>query len=255
MVAIDLGDSPTRLVGHARGWAEQLGGRLHLRAVSAAPSDADRTDLAAAASGIPEALAGTHEVLAGSPIPVLVEAAAHFDLTVVGTHGRRHLARLTEGSVAAQVARLVRGPVLVLPEDHEPRGLGAPLRVLVALAQLDLAFVKGVLRWFPPAVDLHLAHVEDDAGLVGGRRGGPAEWPDASAWEARLAEAGIQATLHGVTALGAAPAPEIATMAGDVDPDVLVVRTHGRTGLARLVQGSVSERVLRLVDRPVLVLT
>jgi nucleotide-binding universal stress UspA family protein len=37
------------------------------------------------------------------------------------------------------------------------------------------------------------------------------------------------------------------------DPDLVVMSSHGRTGLGRLVRGSVAERVLRNSPKPVLV--
>jgi universal stress protein A len=49
------------------------------------------------------------------------------------------------------------------------------------------------------------------------------------------------------------PAREIAQLAVDLDADAIVVGTHGRRGIARLVLGSVAERVLRYATCPVLV--
>lgn len=49
------------------------------------------------------------------------------------------------------------------------------------------------------------------------------------------------------------PAREVAQLAVDLDADAIVVGTHGRRGIARLVLGSVAERVLRHATCPVLV--
>ncbi len=49
------------------------------------------------------------------------------------------------------------------------------------------------------------------------------------------------------------PALELARFAADEGCDLLVLGTHGRTGLSRLVLGSVAERVLRRAPLPVLV--
>jgi universal stress protein A len=49
------------------------------------------------------------------------------------------------------------------------------------------------------------------------------------------------------------PARQIAQLAVDLDADAIVVGTHGRRGIARLVLGSVAERVLRYATCPVLV--
>jgi nucleotide-binding universal stress UspA family protein len=49
------------------------------------------------------------------------------------------------------------------------------------------------------------------------------------------------------------PAEQIAQLAADVEADLVVVGTHGRRGLSRLVLGSVAEATLRLAPCPVLV--
>lgn len=49
------------------------------------------------------------------------------------------------------------------------------------------------------------------------------------------------------------PAIAVAQLAADLDADLIVVGTHGRQGLRRLVLGSVAEAVVRLAHVPVLV--
>jgi universal stress protein A len=49
------------------------------------------------------------------------------------------------------------------------------------------------------------------------------------------------------------PAEGIADTATEEGADLVVIGTHGRTGLTRLVIGSVAERVLRIAPCPVLV--
>ncbi len=50
------------------------------------------------------------------------------------------------------------------------------------------------------------------------------------------------------------PGQEIATFADTMHADLIVIASHGRTGLERLLIGSVAERVIRLSHCPVLVL-
>ncbi len=50
------------------------------------------------------------------------------------------------------------------------------------------------------------------------------------------------------------PGHEIALFAEQVEADLIVMPSHGRTGLKRLLMGSVAERVLRLAHCPVLIL-
>lgn len=49
-----------------------------------------------------------------------------------------------------------------------------------------------------------------------------------------------------------APAEEIVRLARECKADVIVLGTHGRTGLARLLAGSVAEEVMRTAPCPVL---
>ena len=49
------------------------------------------------------------------------------------------------------------------------------------------------------------------------------------------------------------PASTIAEMARQEGADLIVVGSHGRAGLDRLILGSVAERVVRLASGPVLV--
>jgi nucleotide-binding universal stress UspA family protein len=49
-----------------------------------------------------------------------------------------------------------------------------------------------------------------------------------------------------------APAPEIVGYAGDRNIDLIVMGTHGRSGVAHLLMGSVAEHVVRLSPCPVM---
>jgi len=50
------------------------------------------------------------------------------------------------------------------------------------------------------------------------------------------------------------PAPEIAAAARKAGADLIAMTTHGRSGLSRLMMGSVAEQVLRLAEIPVFVM-
>jgi nucleotide-binding universal stress UspA family protein len=52
--------------------------------------------------------------------------------------------------------------------------------------------------------------------------------------------------------VGGEPAEEIVRLAGELKCDLIVLGTHGRTGLPRLVLGSVAEQVVRKAPCPVL---
>lgn len=56
------------------------------------------------------------------------------------------------------------------------------------------------------------------------------------------------------TTLFGDPGSQIADLAEDRDAGLIIISSHGRTGMARLLLGSVAERVVRLAPCPVLVL-
>ena len=68
----------------------------------------------------------------------------------------------------------------------------------------------------------------------------------------RLDEAGYEKVLLEV--LVGDPGHEIADLAARMHTDLIVLPSHGRTGIRRLLIGSVAERVVRLAHCPVLVL-
>lgn len=68
-----------------------------------------------------------------------------------------------------------------------------------------------------------------------------------------LAKLDDGANIHRAVRFGD-PSHEITAYAEEVDAGLLVVSSHGRSGLRRLLLGSVAERVVRLAHCPVLVL-
>jgi nucleotide-binding universal stress UspA family protein len=50
------------------------------------------------------------------------------------------------------------------------------------------------------------------------------------------------------------PEEEILAMSGDLDVDLVVLGTHGRHGLEKAIFGSVAEKVLRLSEKPLLLI-
>jgi len=109
--------------------------------------------------------------------------------------------------------------------------------------------------------DIVLLHVLVETPLYGeGLLSGPRvqsvyeaqrKWAE-SALDARIAELrgqGIKATQR--TTMGI-PFEEIVNVAGEEHAEMIVIGTHGRSGLNRVLLGSVAERVIRLAPCPVL---
>ena len=61
------------------------------------------------------------EIRDGAPVEVLVEASATSELLVVGTRGRGGFAGMLLGSTSQGVLQQARGPVLVVPDEADPR--------------------------------------------------------------------------------------------------------------------------------------
>lgn len=100
-----------------------------------------------------------------------------------------------------------------------------------------------------------IVHVEDAAalahpGLFGGLP--PASWPSRQRLNATLPTATEVQFEHDL--LIGEPASEIVEFAIKNDADLIVMGTHGTTGLARILMGSVAEGVVRLAPVPVLTL-
>ena len=72
-------------------------------------------------------------------------------------------------------------------------------------------------------------------------------------WAAYRAQNGVDSTSVRSHLRLEAAAEEIAQLAADLEADLVVVGTHARHGIARLLLGSVAEAVVRLAPCPVLV--
>lgn len=194
---------------------------------------------------------------------ILVYAAEHdIDVIVMGTHGRRGISRAVMGSVAEEVVRHAECPVLtirtrdnetavpyfnhiVVPVDfssHMPALLrhaealaaayDVPLHILHVIERIVLPTAYGIQ---PPELDLSSMRVAAREAI--------------SPYVERLEAHGLEVHTHFRDGY---PATEIldAALANSGAP-LLVLATHGRTGLKRLLLGSVAEKVIRRAPCPV----
>lgn len=165
------------------------------------------------------------------------------DLVVSATHPRAGVARLLSGSVAESVARNVGAPTLLLPIGgagfvHPGSGRVDLRRILVpagsaAEAQRGLDMAR-LLASGSSAKDpeLVLLHVDD------GRPAPEVDAPPGSHITRHVAPGSIDAA--------------ISTMARELDVSLVVMATHGHDGFADVLLGSVTERVLHALERPLL---
>ena len=165
------------------------------------------------------------------------------DLIIMGRHGYTGLTRLLMGSVTARVIGHSPCHVLVVPR-------GVPLNFQRLLIASD-GSVFSEAAW---AAALTLARNMGSA-LIGVAVASSDRDIPATTEVVRNLEAA--ADLHGITLDTMIPMgrPEagIVKAADFKQASLIIVGSHGRTGLKRLLMGSVAERVIGLASCPVLV--
>ena len=191
---------------------------------------------------------------------ILEYGRAHdVDLIVMGTHGRQGIDHLMLGSVAEEIVRNASRPVLTVRYDESTPTATAVRRILVPIdfsefSPLDVAVE--LARTY--GAELDMLHVIEEAVLPTIYGVEPLS-PNAPLYIERtegalrklLDDAGasdVVASQH--VRIGHAPR-RILEFADERRVDLIVLGSHGRTGLSRLLIGSVAEKVVRLAPCPV----
>ena len=181
-------------------------------------------------------------------------------LVVVGTAGRSGLQRVFIGSVADEVLRLAACPVvtvgpavavttgfgtLLYPTDFSPTSLAAwPTAEALAIAGGARVILLHVMPEVPE--DPRISPSERAKLEAGYRRRAEGEAADLLA-KSPLPRTQVQTTLtHGVAE------EQIVNHAVDAPAGLIVMGTHGWSGLVRWTLGSVARRVIRTAPCPVL---
>lgn len=176
-------------------------------------------------------LPGWDLVRTASPAYGILKVAAEKDIDLIAmtTHARSGLRRALLGSVAAEVVAKSRLPVLLTRPDT-PACVRPIQRVLVPVDGDELpSELVSILRFLCPAAGQEVVLL---------RVGGPPPQDLADALE----DEGFTAW---PIATSGDPAEEIVARGKKFGVDLIAMPVHGRTGLERLVLGSVSEEVLR----------
>jgi nucleotide-binding universal stress UspA family protein len=166
---------------------------------------------------------------------------------VMATHGRSGLGRLLFGSVADQVLRNAEVPILLVPANCEHFWTtDQPASILVSLDGSELSeTILGAAVEVADALkaELSLLRVADSST--------PMPYADSylEAIADRLRKDGTAAEAK---LIPGQPAATIATVAREQDANLIAMATHGRSGLARLVLGSVATETLRRAHVPLL---
>ena len=195
--------------------------------------------------------------------PVILEYAAEVeaDLIVMSTHGRRGLGRAFLGSVTEEVVRLADVPVRTVRRDTDAGQMPEFESVLVPVdfsehSAKAIRYAAEICRTYGAA--LHVVHVFEPPIHPEVYIGGSPALPDFAAAEggltAALAEfaAGAGARDAVIHVLEGRAVSGILDTAAACGADLIVIATHGLTGLKHVLLGSVAERIVRRATCPVL---
>lgn len=189
------------------------------------------------------------------------------DLAVVGTHGRRGLRHMMLGSVAEELVRTLPCPVLSVRSDAAVHLLGGgDMPELLVPVDFSSHSVEAVHagREFAAlfSIGMRVLHVVEETLHPAFYNAGAFSiydlQPDVEerAWthlQRMLTETPGPVVPVELEVVDGRAAAEIVRVARERGSSLIVMATHGLTGLAHLFMGSVTEKVVRLSPCPTLV--
>lgn len=248
---------------------------FHLDGISRSFEDAAEEQAERAVESVIERAAGygvevVSDIQRGYPSEAILEYADQhgIDLITMGTHGRTGIDRALLGSVAHRVVRRARNPVLTARHhaigDTDVPGSAPEITYENILLPTDGS--KGARRAVEQGLDIahtfgatvHVLYVIDS------RTYSPYPTGTWEGIESKLQTQGDRATnriasqardagLDVVTAIEEGiPSKTIVEYASEHDIDLIAMGTRGRSGIDRILLGSVAEKVVTTAPMPVL---
>ncbi|EMA40059.1 universal stress protein [Halobiforma nitratireducens] len=220
-------------------------------------------EIARLAADHDESIDVTTTVTEGTPFQSIREYASRREIDVIamGTKGKTGIDRVLLGSVTENVLRTARTPVLAVPPSAGDDPIAdVPFdRLLLPTDGSDGAAIAaewgiGLANRLESSIHAlysidtgPLADIPDDELLE------PLENEGRAAIDAvreRREDAGVAVSVSGSIVTGS-PVTEVPAYATENDIDLIVMGTHGRTGIGQWFLGSVTENVVRQTDVPV----
>ncbi len=211
------------------------------------------------------------EVATGDPASGILDTAENLgaEIIVIASHGRGALGRLAFGSVADRIARASSTPVLIVHPETEGADIASPptLQRLVvpidgsdnALQALPLAIAIAKRQNLP----IHLVEVINPANLLLPTPIGVSNYPADFYQEIEdemttSARESLDLASEGISSAGVSFTTAILTgstvdaIESELEPgDLIVMTSHGRSGIRRWLLGSVAEKLIRSGKSPV----
>ncbi|PWG03008.1 universal stress protein [Sphingosinicella humi] len=258
LVATDLSSEAYNALGRACRLARQSGADLHI--LHAAASDCEIEEV----SEIRRRLHDEAETLAEAPPLVELELSVHVtkgegaavilaearrlkpDLIILGAHGEPHFRDVVFGTTASRVSSEAEQPVLVVQNDYHRRYA----RVMAAAEEGRAEEVLRLACGIASMHELYVVHAYGSATkslfgygdiLEDVRADQTAKIDQVIASIPAMED--VRPQIHSIVEEGEV----MSVLMREWDkakPDLVVIGTHGRQGLARLFQASVAEAVL-----------
>jgi nucleotide-binding universal stress UspA family protein len=206
-------------------------------------------------------------VISGDEAGVIIDTAGReaADLVIMSTHGYSGFTRWVMGSVTERVLRHAPCPVLVVRKEGPISNVvitldGSPLAESALEPGLAIARYFGaracLLRVYyggslteKERVQINWTEGESGASLYEQVQAGVKQYLDELAQAHQSAGQIIETAV-----MEGSPAFTILDYAEARSTDLLVMATHGRTGLRRFVYGSVTEKMMRSIDCNILII-
>ena len=285
LVPTDFSENAEHALEYAIGLAKASGSEIHLLHVPVVPTyllmDLSYSPGPEVVTRIheeaQEALDESAEAIEAARVPhveALREGTVHevirdyaieqgIDLIVVGTHGRTGVAKLLYGSVTERVVKTAQTPIIVVPPGAAPQ----PMSLVVAYdfsepAKRAAEAARAVHGTFPGSI--HLVHTYldvwaeyTDRGAVVGDAAERRREALARGLEEMLNEAAgelfsIDAQAVQCHLATGDPAKGILAVANEVGASLICAGTTGKSGVERVLLGSVARRLLHDSQIPIL---
>jgi nucleotide-binding universal stress UspA family protein len=202
-----------------------------------------------------------------SAAPTILEYASDndIDLILMGTHGRRGLGHLLLGSAAEEVVRAAACPVLTIRELKEPKPVMHVNNILVPVdfsnySKDTLAYASEIAQSYN--AQLQVLHIIEETMHPAFSLTGKSSIFDLipgiqddcrKRTEKMVKEVVSKKIKTDIFIKGGSAASDIIKYAKENSADLIVIATHGLTGLEHMLLGSVTEKVVRMAHCPVFI--